>query len=65
VAEEAAHERIQRLLVTGDNRLKQGVDPEKARESWEQALEVAREAGLEEAIRPLVEVRLADLPQPD
>jgi len=34
---------------------------EKARESWEQALELAREAGLEDAIRPLVEVRLADL----
>jgi predicted negative regulator of RcsB-dependent stress response len=59
---EDAHERIQKLLVTGDNRLKQGVDPEKARESWEQALEVAREAGLEETIRPLVEIRLADLP---
>jgi predicted negative regulator of RcsB-dependent stress response len=56
-----AHERIQKLLVTGDNRLKQGVDPQKARESWEQALAVAREAGLEETIRPLVEVRLADL----
>ena len=28
-----ARERIQKLLVTGDNRLKQGVDPEKARES--------------------------------
>jgi hypothetical protein len=57
-----AHEQIQKLLVTGDNRLKQGVDPEKARESWAQALELAREAGLEDAIRPLVEVRLADLP---
>jgi hypothetical protein len=57
-----ARERIQKLLVTGDNRLKQGVDPAKARESWEQALEVAREAGLEDAVRPLVEVRLADLP---
>ena len=54
--------RIQHLLVTGDNRLKQGVDPVKARESWEQALALAREAGLEERIRPLVEVRLADLP---
>jgi hypothetical protein len=53
--------RIQRLLVTGDNRLKQGVSPEKVRESYEQALEVAREAGLEEAVRPLVEIRLADL----
>ncbi len=62
---EDAHERIQKLLVTGDNRLKQGVDPEKARESWEQALEVARQAGLEETIRPLVEIRLADLPPRD
>jgi hypothetical protein len=59
-----ARERIQKLLVTGDNRLKQGVDPAKARVSWEQALEVAREAGLEEQIRPLVEVRLADLESP-
>jgi hypothetical protein len=59
---ENARERIQKLLVTGDNRLKQGADPEKARESWEQALAVAREAGLEDAILPLVEVRLADLP---
>jgi len=56
-----ARERIQKLLVTGDNRLKQGVAPEKARESYEQALAVAREAGLEESVRPLVEVRLADL----
>ena len=56
-----ARARIQRLLVTGDNRLKQGVAPEKARESYEQALEVAREAGLEDAVRPLVELRLADL----
>ena len=54
-------ERIQTLLVTGDNRLKQGVAPEKVRASYEEALAVAREAGLEEAIRPLVEVRLADL----
>ena len=56
--------RIQKLLVTGDNRLKQGVDPAKARESWEQALELAREAGLEDRIRPLVEVRIADLQPP-
>jgi hypothetical protein len=53
--------KIQRLLVTGDNRLKQGVAPEKARESYEQALAVAREAGIEEQVRPLVEIRLADL----
>lgn len=56
-----ARAKIQRLLVTGDNRLKQGVDPAKVRESYEQALAVAREAGVEEAVRPLVEIRLADL----
>ena len=59
--EEGVRERIQKLLVTGDNRLKQGVDPEKVRESYEQALAAAREAGLEDAVRPLVEIRLADL----
>ena len=58
---EDARERIHKLLVTGDNRLKQGVAPEKVRESYEQALAVAREAGLEDAVRPLVEIRLADL----
>jgi hypothetical protein len=61
VKAEEARERIQKLLVTGDNRLKQGVEPEKVRQSWEQALEVARDAGLEDTVRPLVEIRLADL----
>jgi hypothetical protein len=56
-----ARARIQKLLVTGDNRLKQGVDPAKVRETWDEALAVAREAGLEETVRPLVEFRLADL----
>ena len=60
-AGDEARAKIQRLLVTGDNRLKQGVAAEKVRESYEQALAVAREAGLEEKVRPLVEVRLADL----
>ena len=60
-ASDDARERVQKLLVTGDNRLKQGVSPDKVRASYEQALEVAREAGLEESVRPLVEVRLADL----
>ena len=58
---EDARDHIHKLLVTGDNRLKQGVDPVKVRQSYEQALEAAREAGLEETIRPLVEIRLADL----
>ncbi|MEJ7568011.1 MAG: hypothetical protein WKF41_07080 [Gaiellaceae bacterium] len=58
---ENARFQIQKLLVTGDNRLKQGVAPEKVRKSFEQALAVAREAGIEDAVRPLVELRLADL----
>jgi hypothetical protein len=61
VESEEARSRIRKLLVTGDNRFKQGVSIEKARESYEQALSVARAAGLEEQVRPLVEVRLADL----
>ena len=61
MAESDARERIQKLLVTGDNRLKQGVAVEKVRENYEEALAVAREAGLEDSVRPLVEVRLADL----
>ena len=61
VDHDEARSRIQKLLVTGDNRLKQGVDTRKARESYEQALVVARDAGLEESVRPLVEIRLADL----
>jgi hypothetical protein len=52
---------IHKLLLTGDNRLKQGVATEKVRASYEEALKVAREAGLEDEIRPLVEIRLADL----
>jgi hypothetical protein len=52
---------IQKLLVTGDNRLKQGVRADKVRASYEQALELAHEAGLEDVIRPLVEARLADI----
>jgi hypothetical protein len=57
----SARAQIQKLLVTGDNRLKQGVAPEKVRASYEQALVLARETGLEATVRPLVERRLADL----
>ena len=61
MGQDEARERVQELLVTGDNRLKQGVDRAKVRATYEEALAVAREAGLEERVRPLVEVRLADL----
>ena len=54
-------QKIHDLLLTGDNRLKQGVSAEKIRQSYEQALALAREHGLADSIRPLVEIRLADL----
>ena len=60
-ADEDARATIQRLLVTGDNRLKQGVSSARVRESYLAALEAARAAGLEDAVRPLVELRLGDL----
>ena len=56
-------ERIRKLLVLGDNRLKQG-DLQilaKARESYEEALALARETGLEGQVAPLVELRLAEV----
>lgn len=59
--EAAARAKIHDLLVTGDNRLKQGVAAEKVRETYERALAVAREHGLEDSVAPLVDVRLADL----
>ncbi len=52
---------IQRHLITGDNRLKQGASAAKASESYERALELARTAGLEDTVGPLVEIRLSDL----
>ena len=59
--EAEARQKIHDLLLTGDNRLKQGVAAEKIRQSYEQALAVAREHGLEESVRPLIQVRLDDL----
>jgi hypothetical protein len=61
VVDEGVAARIRQALLTGDNRLKQGVDLAKVRESYLQALKLAREAGEEARIRPIVELRLADL----
>jgi hypothetical protein len=59
--ETEAREKIHNLLLTGDNRLKHGVSAEKIRESYEEALELARTHGLEASVGPLVELRLNDL----
>lgn len=61
--EAEARQKIHDLLLTGDNRLKQGVSAEKIRQSYEQALQVARDHGLEAGVRPLIEIRLNDLEQ--
>jgi len=56
-----ARQKIHNLLLTGDNRLKQGVSAEKIRQNYEEALELARANGLEESVGPLIEIRLNDL----
>jgi hypothetical protein len=56
-----ARARIHDLLLTGDNRLKQGVSAEKIRANYEEALAIAAEHGLDDSVLPLVEIRLADL----
>ncbi|HWB56660.1 MAG TPA: hypothetical protein VG479_06975 [Gaiellaceae bacterium] len=59
-----AEERIRKLVVLGDNRVKQGL-PGKARESYAEALELARGTELEKTLVPLIEQRLGDLDAPD
>ena len=59
-----AEERIRKLILLGDNRLRQGL-PAKARESYQEALELVREAGVDRALGSLIELRLADLDAQD
>jgi hypothetical protein len=60
---EQAADRIRKLIVVGDNRLKQGGPDKyaKARGTFEQALRLAEEAGLGDRFRPFVEARLASV----
>jgi hypothetical protein len=59
---EQAADRIRKLIVVGDNRLKQsGGDVEKARGTFTQALRLAEEAGLGDHFRPFIEARLEGL----
>jgi hypothetical protein len=59
--DDEARQKIHNLLVTGDNRLKQGVSAEKIRQNYDDALKLAHEHGLEESVGPLIEIRLNDL----
>jgi hypothetical protein len=60
---EEARARVRSLMLTGDNRLKQGgpVQARKARETYEKALAEFEAAGIADAvIRGLIERRIAD-----
>jgi hypothetical protein len=58
-----AAERIRKLIIVGDNRLKQGGDDKyaKARGTYEQALRMADDVGLGDRFRPFIERRLSSL----
>ena len=61
---EEARARVRSLILSGDNRLKQGgpVQACKARETYEKALAEAEAAGLsDDVLRGLLEKRLADV----
>jgi hypothetical protein len=49
------------LLLRGDNVLKHGRSAGKAREAFEEARQVAIEAGVDERVRELIERRLSTL----
>ncbi|MEW6581512.1 MAG: hypothetical protein AB1416_01960 [Actinomycetota bacterium] len=57
--------RVRQLLLSGDNTLKHRTGPEgvrRARRRYEEAREVAVQAGLEEVIA-IIDRRLADIPE--
>jgi hypothetical protein len=58
-----AAERVRKLIIVGDNRLKQGGADKfaKARGTFEQALRLAEEAGIGDRFRPFIERRLESI----
>jgi hypothetical protein len=54
-------DRIRTLLLRGDNVLKHGRSPDKAREAFEEARRVAVDAGVDERLSELIERRLSTL----
>jgi predicted negative regulator of RcsB-dependent stress response len=61
VSESSASDRVRTLLLRGDNVLKHGRSPDKAREAFEEALEAARDPSVDPRVRELVERRLQSL----
>jgi hypothetical protein len=60
---DAAAERVRKIIIVGDNRLKQGGPDkyQKARGTFEQALRLAEEAGVADRFRPFIQARLENL----
>jgi hypothetical protein len=60
---DVAAERIRKLIIVGDNRLKQGGDDKyaKARGTYEQALRMAEDVGVGDRFRPFIERRLESI----
>jgi hypothetical protein len=60
---EVAAERIKKLIIVGDNRLKQGGEDKyaKARGTYEQALRMAEDVGLGDRFRLFIERRLESI----
>jgi hypothetical protein len=60
---EQAAERIKKLIIVGDNRLKQGGNDKfaKARGTFEQALRMAEDVGLGDRFRPFIQARLESI----
>jgi predicted negative regulator of RcsB-dependent stress response len=61
VSDSAASDRIRTLLLRGDNLLKNGRSSDKAREAFEEALQVAQDDSVDPRIRELIERRLEAL----
>ena len=58
-----AAERIKKLIIVGDNRLKQGGGDKfaKARGTFEQALRLAEDVGQGDRFRPFIQARLESI----
>jgi len=54
-------ERVRNLLLRGDNLLKHGGNPAKAREAFEEARDVAADESVDPRVRELVERRIEGL----
>jgi len=62
VSDSPAPDRIRTLLLRGDNLLKNGRSPDKAREAFEEARQIAEDPEVDPRIRELIERRLEALP---